>query len=163
MARSVAKQKNVFAEMDVSEKGALQHLVGYNLKRAYMRFQSDFRETMGADGLTPRSFSALSLVADSPGITQSELSRILGIERSGLVAIIDELQARGFLERVPVQGDRRAQALTLTSSGMSAYLAMLARVRTHEERLLDGLDAGERDVLLGMLRKLQSREGEVGE
>lgn len=163
MARSVAKQKNVFDEADEAGTRALQHLVGYNLKRAYMRFQSDFRETMGADGLTPRSFSALSLVAETPGITQSELSRILGIERSGLVAIIDELQARGYLERVPVEGDRRAQALTLTRSGASAYAAMLARVRAHEERLLDCLEAGERDVLLGILRKLHSREGEVRE
>ena len=161
MARMAANRKHGLAEAEQAEQadaGALRRLVGYNLKRAYMRFQADFRETMGVDGLSPRSFSALSLVAETPGITQSELSRILGIERSGLVAIIDELQDRKLLKRVPVPGDRRAQALTPTRSGNAAYQVMLERVVAHEERLLEGFDARQRETLLGMLRKLHAAE-----
>jgi len=43
----------------------LEGLVGYNLKRAYVIVQSDFRHALGKDGLSARSFSALSLVNDS--------------------------------------------------------------------------------------------------
>lgn len=158
MPRTVADREYRVFDTAEAEARALEQFVGYNLKRAYMRFQTDFRETMGEGGLTPRSFSALSLAAETPGITQSELSRILGIERSGLVAIIDDLELRGYLKRVPVAGDRRAQALTLTKAGHAAYDGMLARVRAHEDRLMAHLGAGEREILLGILRKLHATE-----
>jgi len=143
--------------------GALETLVGYNLKRAYMLFQTDFRETMGDDGLTPRSFSALSLVVERPGITQSDVSRCLGIERSGLVAMIDDLERRGHLRRVPVPGDRRVQALQATPDGCAAYDRMLAEVRAHEARVLATLDADERETLVTLLRKLRTARKDQGE
>jgi len=136
----------------------LEGFIGYNLKRAYMLFQSDFRESVGEDGLTPRSFSALSLVVESPGITQSELSRYLGIERSGLVALVDDLEKRGLLQRVPVPGDRRVQALEGTRRGQEAHERMMEAARRHEDRVLSPLDGGERETLLRLLRKLRSRD-----
>jgi DNA-binding MarR family transcriptional regulator len=133
----------------------LEELVGYNLKRAYVIVDADFRRALGEDGLAPRVFSALSLIVHTPGITQSDLARSLGIERSGLVAITDDLETRGFVMRKPVPGDRRVQALAPTKAGKAAYLEALATVRAHEARLLSGMTQAEIETLTSLLQKIR--------
>ena len=133
----------------------LESLVGYNLKRAYMLFQDEFRTALGPDGLSTREFSALSLVIEQPFITQSDLARTLGIERSGLVAIVDKLEKSGFLQRRTVPGDRRVQALAPTDAGKTAYHDALAKVRDGEARLLAELDADAQRALVDLLKMLR--------
>lgn len=157
----VAKQANSPARTDYAHDiSDLDDLIGYNLKRAYMVVQADFREALGQDGLSPRVFSALSLTVQMPNITQSSLARELGIERSGLVAIVDELESRQYLVRTAVPGDRRVQALVPTDAGRKAYADAVATVRAHETRLLSSLTRGERESLLRMLQKIRRIEAE---
>lgn len=134
----------------------LDGFIGYNLKRAYILVQADFRAAMGTEGLSPRVFSALSFVAQFPNITQSELARMLGVERSGLVAIVDELEKRGYLMRVLVPGDRRVQALIPTHQGKAAYRRALRVVRAHEDRFFAHFTQAERQTLLELLRKARA-------
>ena len=138
-----------------AEPGDLDGLVGYNLKRAYEIVREDFRRALGEDGPAPRMFSALSLIVQFPNVTQSELARMLGIERSGLVAIVDDLEARGYLRRNPVPGDRRARALSPTAAGTEAYERMRGAVRAHEDALLSDLSPEERSVLIDLLRRIR--------
>lgn len=142
---------------NTAELPDLEDLVGYNLKRAYVTLQVDFRATLEADDLAPRVFSALSLVVQYPKITQSALARMLGIERSGLVAIVDSLEARGYLARASVPGDRRVQALVPTAVGARAHAAAAVAVREHEARMLADLSAEEVTQLVALLRKIRAR------
>ena len=139
----------------------LEDLIGYNLKRAYVIVQADFRAALGDDGMSPRVFSALSLCVRYPNITQSELARMMGIERSGLVAIVDELEAKKHLQRVPVPSDRRVQALVPTDAGRAAYDAAIDAVRAHEDRLFSDMSTEEKDTLLSLLKKIRAQEGEA--
>lgn len=157
MARAAARK--ALADIPPAAEAAVERLVGYNLKRVYVLVRADFRETLGADGLGPRAFSALSLVVATPGITQSDLARQLGIERSGLVAIIDDLERRGYLGRLAVPGDRRVQSLEPTAAGAAAFAAALAAVEAHEDRVLGVLGPDERATLLALLRKLRAAGG----
>ncbi len=134
---------------------ALEGLIGYNLKRAYVIVQEQFRAAMGDDGMSPRVFSALSLIVEIPNMTQSDLARLLGIERSGLVAIIDELEGRDYLKRVAVPGDRRVQALSPTPEGARACSDAIARVKTYEDAALNMLEPDEKDQLLALLKKVR--------
>jgi DNA-binding MarR family transcriptional regulator len=141
-----------------SEVETLDALVGYNLKRAYMIFQDDFRTTLGDSGLTPRAFAVLTLIAEIPRVTQSAISRYLGIERSGLVAIVDDLESRDLVRRVAVPGDRRVQALALTRDGEKTHRASAQAVNEHEARLLSVLSVKEQQTLLDLLRRLRHWE-----
>lgn len=155
---SASQKKQRLSPEVFDETSELEELVGYNLKRAYVILQTDFRRALGEDGFAPRVFSALSLVVQYPNITQSELARMLGIERSGLVAIVDDLEGRGLLKRTFVPGDRRVQALVPTKEGIAAYADARARVRAHEETLLSNLTAEERETLIALLRKIRALE-----
>jgi DNA-binding MarR family transcriptional regulator len=154
MTRSQRKARTT--EAGQSEM-ALESLVGYNLKRAYVVLQSDYRAVMGDHGLSPRVFSALTFVVETPNLTQSDLARRLGIERSGLVAIVDELEGRGYLRRVAVPQDRRIQALSPTEAGVQAYEVALELVHDHENRVLHMLNTEEREQLVHLLKKIREK------
>jgi DNA-binding MarR family transcriptional regulator len=119
-----------------------------------MIVQADYRAAMGPD-LPTRVFSALSLVVQFPNITQSKLAKTLGIERSGLVAIIDELEAQGYLSRTHVPGDRRVQALVPTTAGKTAYEEACVKVRAHEARVMEALSAEEQKTLFDLLTRIR--------
>lgn len=142
-------------DLEVSD---LEDLIGYNLKRASIAVQKHFRLAVGQDGLSARVLTALALTVKFPNITQSELARMLGIERSGLVAVVDELEARAYLRRAPVPGDRRVQALIPTEAGRAAYCATLRLVRAHEAELFQDLSPDERRLLLGLLKRIRAAE-----
>ncbi len=143
---------------DDAELYALDDLIGYNLKRAYVIAHNDYREALGEGRLAPRVFAALSLVIQFPNITQSELARLLGIERSGLVAIVDSLEADNFVVRQAVPGDRRVQALVPLPAGQAAYDKAIIKVKEHEERLMAHLSTEERATLLTLLKKVRQHE-----
>lgn len=140
---------------DEDMTSVLDDLVGYNLKRAYVIVQADFRDTLGKDGLTARVFSALTMVVEQPNITQSDLARALRIERSGLVAIVDELEAKKLLKRVSVPGNRRVQPLQPTASGKRMFQSVLKKVKGHEERLFSVLSSNEQAQLRACLKKFR--------
>ncbi|MFT6451802.1 MAG: DNA-binding MarR family transcriptional regulator [Halocynthiibacter sp.] len=129
-------------------------LVGYNLKRAYMLIHGDFRATLEALNVSQRTFSVLSVVVENPDISQSDVARALGIERSGTVVIVDELENRDMIERNKVPGDRRAYALRVTKVGQAAYREALAIVQAHEDTFLSNFSEKERTVLRELLSRI---------
>jgi len=136
----------------------LMRLIGYNMKRAYMRIYADFTDTLGALDLRQRTFSVLSLVVANPNISQSDVARTLGIERSGTVVIVDELEGRDLIRRDKVVGDRRAYALKVTPAGRALYGAALARIDQHEDKMLENLTPAERETLRVLLSRIHSIE-----
>jgi DNA-binding MarR family transcriptional regulator len=134
----------------------LETLVGYNLKRAYIVMHDDFQKALSEERLAPRVFAALSLVVQYPRETQSELARRLGIERSGLVALVDDLERRGLLRRATVTGDRRLQALVATDEGIRVQARAHSKVEAHERALLSGFTEPEKRRLLEMLRRIRA-------
>lgn len=147
-SRDTSNEAHVLAQDD------LLALAGYNLKRAYIRTRNDFKTALEDTGLSPRTFSVLSIVTANPRITQSDTARLLGIERSGMVVIVDELEKRGLLLRKPVPEDRRAYALDVTRAGAALYRVALERVREHEDRVFGALDDAERETLMALLRRV---------
>jgi DNA-binding MarR family transcriptional regulator len=137
----------------------LEHLLGYNLKRVYIIFVDAFRRAQADSGLSTRSFSTLALIVAAPGITQSEIARKLGIERSGLVAIIDDLQQRGYAMRVAVEGDRRVQALSPTGAGIQAFQSARDRLKVEEDSLISALSETERAQFRSLLMKIRNAHG----
>lgn len=140
---------------DAPVVSGLEGLVGYNLKRAYVVVQEDFRAALGENGLSARVFSALTLTVENPNITQSALARQLGIERSGLVAIVDDLEAKGYLKRTAVPGDRRVQALVPTPLGKGEHSKLTRTVQAHEDQLFSDMTAQEKATLLDLLKKIR--------
>lgn len=61
------------------------------------------------------------------GFTFLELSRLLLVTSGNLTGIVDRLEARGLVRRIPDQTDRRVVRVSLTSKGRAMSRRMLPR------------------------------------
>jgi DNA-binding MarR family transcriptional regulator len=109
--------------------------------------------------LAPPDAGILRLLRVAAGLSQQELSATLGIHPSRLVAILDNLEKRGFVERRAHPDDRRLYSLHLTADGGEA-LGKIGRVaREHQEALLSSLSKEEREMLGALLLKIADQQG----
>jgi DNA-binding MarR family transcriptional regulator len=101
----------------------------------------------------------LSHLAAAEGRSQQALSIALGIHRSAVVALVDDLEDRGLAERRRDPADRRAYTLYLTPPGRE-LLAELERTADEEEaELLGALEATERSQLISLLQRVADSQG----
>jgi DNA-binding MarR family transcriptional regulator len=71
------------------------------------------------------------LIDQNPGISQTELSRANGRDKSTLTPVLDDLERRGLIRRERIRSDQRAYRLSLTPAGRS----LLGQLIKHERKL----------------------------
>lgn len=102
-------------------------------------------------------YALLAALGEFGSISQADLGRRTRIDRSDIVATVNELADRGFVERSPDEGDRRRKIVTITDAG-TAHLAELdERLAGAQDELLAGLDPAERAELVRLLTRILDR------
>ena len=101
----------------------------------------------------------LSHLAASEGQSQQALSNALGIHRSAVVSLVDDLEQRGLAERRRDPFDRRAYTLYLTPEGRALLAEAQSVAEEHEAELLTALNASERSQLISLLRRVAESQG----
>ena len=112
-----------------------------------------WRHRLGPIGLDPRQAMLLRLAASAEGRPQQSLALELGLPPSRVVAIVDELERDGLLERRASTVDRRANAIHLTAGGAQRLDDLLALSIAHERDLTASLSQDERRALMDLLLK----------
>lgn len=132
----------------------LETLLGYNARRAALSIIGVFLERLAVYDLRPVDFSVLSLVTHNPGITSRQLCSALGILAPNMVGMLNALEKRGLITRLPHPHDGRAMGLHLTQVGQTM---MRAAEKTAAQLEIDStpkLTAAERKALIGLLKKI---------
>ena len=101
----------------------------------------------------------LRLISREPGQSQQAVARRLGTPPSRLVALVDDLEQRGLIERRRNPGDRRNYALHLTATGEQAMAELSQASLEHEQAIAAPLTPAERAQLSGLLAKLAAAHG----
>jgi DNA-binding MarR family transcriptional regulator len=114
----------------------------------------EFAVALAKHDLTPPYAGIMRLLQAQPGLSQQRLAEELGLAPSRIVAYIDDLEDRGWIERARDAGDRRVNVLTITAAGRAAFTAIAGVAREHEKRVTAGLSDTERTRLLALLTKL---------
>jgi DNA-binding MarR family transcriptional regulator len=138
--------------------GPLSHYIGYALRRAQLVVFDDFFHTFADMDLRPTQFGLLVVISQNPGLKQADASAALGIQTPNFVALVDALERRGIVERLPTQNDRRSHALHLTKAGETLLKRVLLRQAEHEERMTARIGKAGREQLLALLDKLAKTE-----
>lgn len=102
--------------------------------------------------LRVRAYSVLAIAANNARPSQRELSEFLRLDPSQIVALIDELQSRGLVEREPDPNDRRANVVVATSAGRDLLAQAQEIAREVESEMFGALDSSEREALAHALR-----------
>lgn len=121
------------------------------LRRAQQYAFDIYSQETGGEELTPRQFAVLITVEQNEGLSQTDLVRLTGIDRSTLADMIARLLKRDLLARKRTETDQRANAVKITAAGRKALRSVQAAVARAEARVLEVLPATKRGDFLKAL------------
>jgi DNA-binding MarR family transcriptional regulator len=139
------------AEAAGVSSGPLADLVGYHLRRASGAMSSSLGAALAKHGLSVVEASVLLVIGDHPGITQSEIGRLLDIRRANMAPLAGKLAGLG-LTRSERRG--RASLLALTSRGKTVARAARRAMERNEAAHLAHLQPAQREQLRGWLQTI---------
>ena len=96
----------------------------------------------------------LSALLRNGPISQVELGRRMGLEKSWISRAVDKLVEQGWVERSPSEKDRRAFDLELTPQGLAQARLLRADLEAHAKSVLDRLDPEARATVMQAMRLL---------
>ncbi|MBB3660589.1 DNA-binding MarR family transcriptional regulator [Rhizobium sp. BK650] len=138
--------------------GRLGDLLGFHLRMAHVAIYRDFAETMQELALTQKQLAVMELLAVNAGASQIDLANALGTDRATMMALVNRLAARDFIERHPSAADRRRQELHLTMAGRTMLAKARKLIDAHERRFTDLFSRDEMDALLAALKRIYKRD-----
>jgi len=122
------------------------------LTQAHYALASQLAAAFEPLGFTPRGHAVLAAAASSAH-TQKQLADKVGLDKTTMVATIDELEAAGLARRVPSSTDRRAHVIEVTPEGRRKITAANKIVKRVQDDVLASLQ-GDGDLLLDALQHL---------
>lgn len=140
--------------------------IGYLLRRANKLSIARVEAAFEGSDITFTQWVVLALVSHDIATTSTELSRNMDHDKGALTRVIDQLEARGLIERRRDAGDRRISQLTVTEKGSRVVSDLADRVVDVWNDILEDFDNEEVarliDTLGRLLARLDPSDSEVG-
>jgi DNA-binding MarR family transcriptional regulator len=138
---------------------AISERLGFLFGAIHQTILRRVRETgLLEEPLTGKHFGCLTVILSEGPLSQQALGQRMGVDRSTIVALVDDLEAAGFVERRRNPADRRAYALEATAAGRRWQEQAERAVEEVEDELLAPLSAAERRQLIGLLQRVLRRD-----
>ena len=133
--------------------------VGYLLKRATTALHDEMDAVLRPLALTITQYSCLELLAQRPGLSNSELARGTFVTRQSMNVLLQQLEQRGLVVRAeqPVAG--RVLPTELTTEGRALRKKASEAVRTVEARMTSGLEPDDEARLRELLARCEAALG----
>lgn len=127
--------------------------VSHLLHRAAQLANDRFSELVG-DSVTLRQFEVLAAIAELPGLSQSELVRVTGVDRSTMADMLNRMERRGWITRTAAPLDGRALSVRLAATGATIFQATTPHAIAANAAVLDLLPRTKRRTFFNILSKL---------
>lgn len=134
--------------------GRLELFIGFQLRRIQNQLSRDFAAAISDRNLRSGFFSTLAIVSANPGISQTKVSRAVGLDKSVTVQIVDEMERRGLAVRRRSTIDRRQQSLFATEAGERYLDELFAILRQTESAVLSEVRPDELMLLHKILNRM---------
>lgn len=130
----------------------LRTSLGYLLKEAASALRVAMEEALRPLDMTITRYSCLELLAQRPGLSNSDLARGAFVTRQSMNVLLQQLEREGLVVRAAEAPVGKALPTDLTPSGHERLASATAAVRAVEKRMLSGMSAHDQDVAFRMLR-----------
>jgi len=124
------------------------------ISRAYAHSHRLLAEGFGAAGFRGYHYRLLAALEEFGPASQAALGRRTSIDRSDVVAALNELAGRGLIKRSPDPDDRRRNIITITLAGTKQLRTLDQILAGVQEKLLAPLSPADRTKLIGLLTQL---------
>jgi len=106
------------------------------------------------DSISLRQFALLTAISEQPGLSQTDLGRATGVDRSTLADMMAKMEKRGWIVRTPSRADARAYSVVLGQAGGTILSATAQHARAADAAILDVLARTKARSLVNILTKV---------
>lgn len=128
--------------------------LGYLLKQAASALRAAMEEVLRPLGMTITHYSCLELLAQRPGLSNSDLARGAFVTRQSMSVVLQSLERDGFVSRSEEAPIGRALPTRLTPTGRRRLAEASSAVRSVEKRMLAGMSADEQSAARRALQSM---------
>jgi DNA-binding MarR family transcriptional regulator len=132
----------------------LQTSLGYLLKEASSALRAAMEEVLRPLGMTVTHYSCLELLAQRPGLSNSELARGAFVTRQSMNVLLQTLERDGYVTRPAQAPVGKVLPTQLTPRGRASLKKATAAVRSVELRMLTGLTESEQSTAFRLLQTM---------
>ena len=140
--------------IEEAQNMTLNSSFGFMLAKAAQKIADIAHESLTPLQLDIRQVGLLITIKKYEPVTQTRISKLLRIDRTTMVALIDDLENRGLVVRTESPQDRRVNNLTLTAKGTEILDQAWKKILESEEIVLQGLSTAEKQSLIKILEKI---------
>ena len=134
----------------------LEDSLGWLLAQCFRAYGAAMEQAVADIPHNHRGFQALSGAAHCSARNQAELARQLGVDRTVMVYLVDDLAKAGLVERIADPADRRSRLIRATEAGRQRLAAAQGAIEDAEAAVLAPLAPAEQAQLRTMLQALAS-------
>lgn len=142
--------------MDEQTPTALTELPSWLLTQSAAQAHRIVTESFAAGGARAYHFRLLATLVEFGPASQATLGRRSSIDRSDVVAALNELEADGYVERSADPADGRRNVITITTAGKRQYRKLTTLIGKAQEEIFAPLSATDRTRLTTILGKLRA-------
>lgn len=128
--------------------------LGYLLKHAQLAFAEHSAPALAPLRINGRELAVLAVLGGPQPLAQHQAAGRLGVDRTSMVDLIDELERKNLVGRTPDPGDRRRNLVQLTAHGRSVLEQGTRAAEEAERRFLRALSPAEQEQFRSMLRRV---------
>ncbi|MEV0077346.1 MarR family transcriptional regulator [Nocardia neocaledoniensis] len=132
----------------------LETSLGYLLKEASSALRAAMEEVLRPLGMSITHYACLELLAQRPGLSNSELARGAFVTRQTMNVLLQALERDGYVTRPAAAPVGKVLPTRLTPRGRRSLEEATAAVRAVELRMVAGLSEAERSDALRILRSM---------
>jgi DNA-binding MarR family transcriptional regulator len=123
----------------------------YLIRRLQMICTAMVAEEFEDEDMPVSQWAVLTIIDNNPEIDQSRLAGVVSIDKTNTGRLVDQLEAKGLVERRPNDSDRRVWMLRCTPLGHKVRKRLRPRALATQERLLSCLEPAQRELFIDLM------------
>ena len=133
---------------------ALLKRPGFMMRRGFYETRNFFEKACQDLGLTAQQYDVLFILSFVNHMPQSNIGRLLDLDKSTTALVVNKLEKRGFLERRVMPNDTRQRLVRLTPDGVAAFDEALVAAKGSQQRIKKILGEDDYEQLLSLLARV---------
>lgn len=129
----------------------LNECINYLITATQKKVTQYFAEKISPCDVTPVQYGVLKCLWDNDFQTPTQIANMLSLDGSSITGLLDRMENKGLVKRIPNSNDRRALQVMLTSRGKALEKPLSQLIEEAHNEVLQPLSSTEQDQLIGFL------------
>ncbi|XOB62360.1 MarR family winged helix-turn-helix transcriptional regulator [Campylobacterota bacterium DY0563] len=130
--------------------------VPYRVAQTANKINQSLTKVLKDFDVAPEQRAILDFIDQDNTLSQNELSKNLGKDKTTISRTLDALEKKSYIIRIPTQEDKRVKTINLTPEGQRVLNKTKIVIENFREAMIEDLSEDEVDIMFKLLDKISN-------